>query len=317
MQGIPPELLVSLPQILESYDEFTSDDRLKSVFNDKRLTPWRSRLPHADNDEDRISFTITYLNKPLETGDNLLVLFLHILADKAEANRRPYKQLRKLAEDLAQEFQDTSAPHRTSHIEESNPGGQKIYPSADVNLLSKSTSAVARVKVPQVIDGKEQKRFPNATAWLIDPNIDMTCWHVMKARGPLDRPLTDTDRKIQIENSVLAFDYTQSGQGKEYRVTTLEGYNIVLDYALLRLETRTDFPLSAYGFLKLDRDVPLTQQTELYVIQHPKGEPQKYASGHFRRYQDSQGTRILYDTPTEHGTSGAPVLNTLNWRVLT
>jgi V8-like Glu-specific endopeptidase len=65
--------------------------------------------------------------------------------------------------------------------------------------------------------------------------------------------------------------------------------------------------------LKLDADIPLTLQTQLYVIQHPKGQPQQRSAGFFKSASDFN---ILHSAPTEEGTSGAPVLNVTNSRVV-
>src|SRR5207247_275325 len=48
-------------------------------------------------------------------------------------------------------------------------------------------------------------------------------------------------------------------------------------------------------------------------IQHPLGQLQQDADGHY--VSGSEGC-ILYTTPTERGTSGAPVLNHADWSVV-
>jgi hypothetical protein len=88
-----------------------------------------------------------------------------------------------------------------------------------------------------------------------------------------------------------------------------------LDYAVLRLVDRVDAPLEQYGYLKLDRFAPLTIQTALSLIQHPLGQPQQFAEDIYAGPSAIPG-RILYHTPAEAGTSGAPVINRANWRVV-
>src|SRR5262249_28067440 len=88
-----------------------------------------------------------------------------------------------------------------------------------------------------------------------------------------------------------------------------------LDYALLRLQDRSDAPLRTRGYLRLDADTPLTAQTALYIIQHPFGQTQQGARDNNVRQSPKQHP-ILYETPTEPGTSGAPVFNRTNWRVV-
>jgi len=62
--------------------------------------------------------------------------------------------------------------------------------------------------------------------------------------------------------------------------------------------------------------MPLTLQTRLYIIQHPKGQPQQSSSGSFIQCKQGQPERIFHTAPTEEGTSGAPVINVVNWRAV-
>ncbi|NER32147.1 MAG: trypsin-like peptidase domain-containing protein, partial [Symploca sp. SIO1C4] len=110
-------------------------------------------------------------------------------------------------------------------------------------------------------------------------------------------------------------DFTQPGEGIEYDIEQLEHEDVNLDYALLRLRDRQDYPLKKWGFLTLDADVPLKEDiTQLYIVQHPKGLPQQRSGGFF--VKPASDTKILHDAPTEGGTSGAPVLNVTNFRVV-
>jgi hypothetical protein len=65
----------------------------------------------------------------------------------------------------------------------------------------------------------------------------------------------------------------------------------------------------------LDPEGPLTVQTRLYVIQHPRGQPQQIGNGTFIRSGENPNI-LLHSAPTASGTSGAPVLNVDNWRVV-
>ena len=311
--GIPPELLPPLRETLGDCEEFESDSRLKAVFDDDRLALWQKKLRRADSVEERVDAIIHLLRPKLRAdGANGLVLLLVILRDRTNPGDALYLQLRDLAEKLGEVLQNNVAPRRPHIVEEANPENQPTTFTAELLKLSESVQAVGQVKVPQIIRGQVTEQFPSGTGWLIAPGLAMTCWHVIKARKQGDDPLRKTDREMQATNSVLAFDYMLPGQGIEYRVTALECYDSSLDYALLRLEDRADHPLSKYGFLKLEVEVPLTLQTRLWVIQHPKSQPQQVASGRFVKEKEDQPERIFHNAPTEHGTSGAPVLNVTN-----
>ena len=186
------------------------------------------------------------------------------------------------------------------------------FTAIDEKLLT-CARAVARVKVPQIVSGN-MKQIPTGTAWLVTPNLALTCWHVIEARGSNSSSIRASDLQEQIAHSTLTFDFAQPGEGIEYGIERLEHEDINLDYALLRLRDRPDYPLEKWGFLKLDADAPLTLQTQFYVVQHPQGQPKQLSGGFFVKF--TSDSKILHDAPTEPGTSGAPVLNVTNFRVV-
>lgn len=201
---------------------------------------------------------------------------------------------------------------------EANPEQRQMpYIAADERLLA-CARAVGQVKVPKIVGGKRDGT-PTGTGWLVAPGLLLTCWHVIEARSDkknlLDPPISEADLQKQIAQTQVIFDYKLPSQGTEYRVEAPEHRDTTLDYALLRLKERSDLPLHQRGFLEIDLDPQLTQQSQLLVIQHPKEQPQKRAQGEYKKPSPTPN-RILYDTPTEKGTSGAPVLNMTNLQVV-
>ncbi len=178
--------------------------------------------------------------------------------------------------------------------------------------------SVARVEVLRFRNGKEKGRS-TGTGWLVAPGLALTCWHVIEALDALEFSVDPGDFQAQIQNALLTFDYTAAGEGLQYRVETL-GYPILdfhpLDYVLLRLADRAEASLQDRGNLSLDPGAPLTQQSSLYIIQHPLGQPQQSIGDTYVGPSPGRPERILYKTPTEPGTSGSPVLNRVNWCVV-
>jgi len=314
MPGIPGKLLRSLNKTLARCSQFESDRKLKTVFNHELLKAWRNQVREADSVEDRVDLVIDLLidQQRSDTRTSLLVLFLVVLRERIEEDNTLYGELDYLARELGNVLQVSISP-RT--CEEANPDDQHMIFTADWLRLLESIQAVGKVNVPQIIRGQLTECFPTGTGWLVAPNLALTCWHVIKARGDLGGRPRDADLKMQVTNSVLTFDYMQPGQGVEYQVTGIECYDATLDYALLSLKDRADYPLSKRQCLKLDVDLPLTLQKGLYIIQHPKGQPQQNSAGRFVRYKNDQPECILHSAPSEDGTSGAPVLNVTNWKV--
>jgi V8-like Glu-specific endopeptidase len=320
MAGIPDVLYSHLRETLLECGPFDNDRQLRAVFANALLTPWRNRLPEETSPLNRVDAVIDFLldKRRAETQTSALVLLLGVLRDRTDPQDECFARLNSLAEELAVALQIGIRPGPGAKGEalEANLENQRMIFTADWMKLLESVQAVGRMNVPKILHGQITEQFPSGTGWLVAPGLALTCWHVIKARGPFDGMISDTDLQSQTVNSVLTFDYILPGQGVEYRVAALECSDANLDYALLRLEDRSDHPLRKQGILHMDVNVPLTVQTTLYVIQHPKGQPQQNSAGRFIKYKIGQPSRILHSAPTEPGTSGAPVLNVTNWSVI-
>jgi hypothetical protein len=317
MAGIPGVLLSPLKKALASCDDvFVSHQALSFVFIDERLALWQSDLLEASNRGQRVEFTIGYLyDKYRVDRTNALVLFLTVLAERYEDERRD--RLQALSEQLSW-FLRLPATRQEAIRQEANPLSAPMLLVAEAEKMLSCARGVARVTVLPSINGRFEAQKETGTGWLIAPGLLLTCWHVIEARSVYDPPLELIDLKKQVANMLVTFDYTAVGRGIEYNVErlacpTLESQT--LDYALLYLQDRDDYPLSRFHYLHLDTDVPRTAQTELYIIQHPLGRHQQVAGDYFQGESSRKG-RILYRTPTEPGTSGAPVFNRNTWRVV-
>lgn len=316
MLKIPQSLMLALRQALIVCDEFYSPRQLYAVFGVNELKPFQIGLPEANNPRERIDLTINYLQDQYRSsGENALILFMQVLADHYDLEDERHSRLLNLAEQL-QWYNDCLTQPETTIWEANSAEAQKLSIAEAKKILVCAQSA-ARVDVLRFRNGKEHGKG-TGTAWLVAPGLALTCWHVVESRDVRELSVSPADLQAQLDNLLLTFDYTASGHGLQYEVAKLE-YPLLdacsLDYALLRLTDRTDAPLLDRGYLQLDIGAPLTAQTSLYIIQHPLGQPQQVAGDTFTRYLPGH-ERILYKTPTEPGTSGAPVFNRINWRVV-
>lgn len=335
MPGIPPEIYPRLRQALSDCDQFKNHGRLFDFFDaNEPLKPWCDDLPEIDNRTERAERVIGFLvnEKRSDTQENVLLILLRLLKDQIDPIKPLHQTLSGLLQELSTLLSGSNSDSNSSSkvvpfskptnsesllnaklTREANPKGEPMrFIAADEKLLN-CARAVARVSVPQIVSGS-MKKTPTGTGWLVTPNLALTCWHVIEARGSNSSPIRAFDLQKQVTNSTFTFDFTQPGEGIEYGVERLEHEDVNLDYALLRLCDRPDYPLKKWGFLTLDADVPLTLQTQFYVIQHSKGLPQQHSDGFF--VKPASDTKILHDAPTERGTSGAPVLNFTNFRVV-
>ncbi|MHC0067154.1 trypsin-like serine peptidase [Nostoc sp. UIC 10890] len=330
MPGIPDDIYPRLWRALSNCDQFRTNDRLIDFFDSNDLLkPWCNNLPETSSRDERAQRVIAYLDDEYrnDTKDNVLMILLRLLTKQID----PVKSLYQTLSELIQELEPILAPksnrkpnlvvlHNSTNTTndlrkaEANPKGEPMpYIAADEKLLN-CARAVARVSVPKIVNGN-MRQIPTGTGWLVTSELALTCWHVIEARDPKrEPPISASDLQKQIANSVFTFDFTQAGVGIEYGLVQMEHDNLELDYAVVRLRDRQDSPLQHRRFLRLDADIPFTLGTQLYVIQHPKGQPQQRSGGFYNSDLDSN--RILHSAPTEEGTSGAPVLNVTNFQVV-
>lgn len=205
-----------------------------------------------------------------------------------------------------------------SIVESGGRVSRPMLPLAEVYRLLACADAVAQVRVGQVVRGILKPGRATGTAWLIAPNLALTCWHVLHARGDTDPPAQAYDVDVQAHNCLLTFNFTEIGIGIEYGVERIECADRCtsgLDYALLRVQDRSDHPLRQRTPLPLDIHAPLTVISELYIIQHPRGLQQHGADGLYVMSLN-QNMSLKYTVNTAQGTSGAPVLLRPHWRVV-
>ncbi|NJN11049.1 MAG: hypothetical protein HC815_24925 [Richelia sp. RM1_1_1] len=102
MPGIPPQLLKQLRNVLLECEQFESDRKLRTIFTNEPLRPWRSSLPQADSLNSRVDYLIAFLvNKHRsDTKENSLVLFVRLLSEQIDEADERHQKLADLALEL-------------------------------------------------------------------------------------------------------------------------------------------------------------------------------------------------------------------------
>jgi V8-like Glu-specific endopeptidase len=341
MSGIPPEIYDRLYEALLDCDQFDDAGTLRKFFKGNApLNPWRNYWQQG-SPSNLVQEAIGYLcdKHRDDTKENALVILVRLLANRIDSADSRHQILDKLAQELNSVLSGSNNNSKIvpftkkidiAHSEssptdrlaqEANPQGKSMVSILEYEKILTCAASVARISVPKIINGcidsiDKVPTVPTGTAWLVTPELAFTCWHVIEARSYREDWISESDIQAQLANTLLFFDNILPGQGTEYGVKILEYYNRDLDYALLRLKDE-DSSLESRGFLKLEtnQNAPLTVQTKLFVIQHPKGEPKQGSSGYFVKIAPDTNC-ILYNAPTDKGTSGSPLLKTNNWQVI-
>ena len=83
MSGIPRDILGRLKKALLKCGQFDSNNDLRSIFVDSRISSWKDFSPQFHNKDSRVQAIIdTFVDKYNSNQENVLVLFLHVLSDQ-------------------------------------------------------------------------------------------------------------------------------------------------------------------------------------------------------------------------------------------
>jgi len=109
MTNISPSLYEHVRSTLLRCGPFDSSANLGALFVDARISPWRYALPDAaPNRLGRVETVINALSEQFTaSGENALVLLLHVLRDRTSLSDACYRQLDTLADALARELTTT------------------------------------------------------------------------------------------------------------------------------------------------------------------------------------------------------------------
>jgi hypothetical protein len=99
--GLSSSIHSRLRNILVDCEHLSSTDRVRAMFNDPRLTPYRSGIPEGTNIAERVDLLIDFLtNRKLRSGENLLIIFLVNLQNNIPNTDEKYERLTKVISDI-------------------------------------------------------------------------------------------------------------------------------------------------------------------------------------------------------------------------
>jgi hypothetical protein len=174
--------------------------------------------------------------------------------------------------------------------------------------------SVAKLRVHRHFDGAPsfiaagKPDWSLGTGWMIGPQLLITNYHVVNARGPREAAASDADFEAQAEATEADFDYV-GDEAMTMTVPTLEcaASDRDLDYAVLRLDAAAaDRPALRLRGNPLTRPPGSALRERVNVLQHPDGDPMRLG---FRNNFVVTGSvdRLSYLTDTRGGSSGSPI----------
>ncbi|HNT78194.1 MAG TPA: hypothetical protein PKH77_24535 [Anaerolineae bacterium] len=118
MEGISPTIKNKLEEVLLRCGPFKSDDELRRIFVDARISIWRDLLSQTTSSNQRVLAAIELLHDRYnDRQENALVLFLNVLSEQTSAEDICYRELVDLSRELARLQQAiTVDPEKVSRL---------------------------------------------------------------------------------------------------------------------------------------------------------------------------------------------------------
>lgn len=101
LKGIDPHLLNKLKEVLLICAPIHSDNSLRTIFVDSRISQWHATIPEASSPQDRVEKLVHFLIQEKDSSDNNgLVLFLSCLSERINQDNKCSYELERLSSDL-------------------------------------------------------------------------------------------------------------------------------------------------------------------------------------------------------------------------
>jgi endonuclease G len=197
-------------------------------------------------------------------------------------------------------------------------GLDEMLDFAFLELGRNAGASVGRVLVPGYENG-QRRLLKNGkpwvmlgTAWVVADGYVLTNHHVVNARRAGEAPAVPEDLECQARAAEFEFDFDAPGaETNKAAVAAVAAMNPLLDYAVLKVDTRNRAPL------RLSKQaLSYTEGAWLPVniVQHPRGGYKKLGI-RSNLVTGATASELRYFTDTDIGSSGSPVLDD-NWRVV-
>lgn len=179
---------------------------------------------------------------------------------------------------------------------------------AEIMTWIRALECIAFLTVDVFEEGQKKSAKSHGTGWLISKRVLATCYHVIAARDG-NQQIKEEDLIHQVAGMRVWFDYScEKGAYSPASVERLLAYDSELDIAFILLSEsigeRDFLPVRAHRIPSSS-----TGYNERVTIVHHGAGGSSRVSLPVGRVVDSKPQNLRYQTDTEKGTSGAPVLD--------
>ena len=147
--AIPPKLYKQLRAALLDCGPFATAAELNTIFVEKRLSPWRNRLPETNSQTGRVESIIDFLYHQYNAvGRNALVLLLHVLSERLDSGDACYHRLAHLADELECEVKKLIFPRDKNILYQTS----KEYKTSKLSLAKFQTLMIKHFNESELHD---------------------------------------------------------------------------------------------------------------------------------------------------------------------
>lgn len=140
--SIPPKLLKQARETLIDCGHFSSNQQVRQLFIDQRISHWRDEIPEAGTVIDRVNAFIDMMWRKYDKGgNNGLVLFLLVLSDNVHPTDACYQRIIYLGERLEQSAvfstNTTTSERSSKKIQYQSLPTRKGHSSSSIIIVAK------------------------------------------------------------------------------------------------------------------------------------------------------------------------------------
>ena len=148
-QGLPPDLFRRVCDALLVSGTFVSAENLRSLFADARISPWRHRLPAANDEDSRVRQTVAFLFEQFGADrghgqTNALVQLLYVLGDHTDPADAQHRELKGLGDTLSTLLTPPLPETGASKYQDTDRGWTSTSKETRISTASRRTGPAVR-----------------------------------------------------------------------------------------------------------------------------------------------------------------------------